>query len=510
MKKDNIEDMDEAGRAILELKRTVFEKYEDSENPHHLRKLTDKEYDQATSELLAFINQNEYWRAALEKLDLDTTYIQDLQPFIVKILNEGNYPDLSLVRVLSNIDTHGEILDLEDPTAKIINLAKTALAEETHLKIRSLKRKYSKESSKASLIELKDFEETPTPLFPNSPLMGEILKVIVAPYTANHEKISRAGEQISMFEDKTSLTIKKKFGEEEHTLKVANIKNFYNKKNISTILLLCYLFQKAAYSLGHYNIHITYKETMDIGIFETASGARRGFENFYSYMHGSDKYAAVSLAGIFKVKKKKVKVIEQDILIGREIVENGVTFCINPNLDMSIFNSYFTFLPKWVYTLKDLNSFLLVRYIFSIARMSGSRMNDPEPQDQDKQMNYKTFNISFDSIRDALGLPAPQYVTGRKFKEKIKDPIEKAIEEIETKISDIKDPTVSLLVRLTPQKTDKARNIEAYLRCYLEVGIVADFMKNFKKAAKEHEKHLQEFNSKVETEKAKNAAKNLD
>ena len=98
-------------------------------------------------------------------------------------------------------------------------------------------------------------------------------------------------------------------------------------------------------------------------------------------------------------------------------------------------------------------------------------------------------------------------MTGRKYKEKIREPLEKAIEDVESEIAQINAPDESILVTLTPIGTDNAKNIESYLRCTIEIGIIDTFADSFIEAAVKHEKKVAQFKDRVEKQIAKNAAR---
>lgn len=371
--------------------------------------------------------------------------------------------------------------------------------------------------------ETADFKELP--FFPNSSIINLVLKAIATPKNIKSGRNNVLNGQISIAEYTDSLTITRKTEDEEQTIKIANLgseffgkkqgKAFcsYNKQNASTVKLFCYFLQRYSDNPGNYNVFISYEELVNVGMYKTIDGARRGLNSFYDYMHkGSSKdnmpaKDGVSISGVYKVGRRKVVQSENDLIIGRTKIEKGMVININPNIDMNIFTSSFTFLPQWVYSLETMNAFSLARYIFSRARQSGSIMRDPDKKDQNRKHPYKVFKISFDSIRDILGLPSAADVKGRKYKERIKDPIEKAIEEIEDIIDSINNPEKTLLMTLTPLIDISNCNIGDFLNGYLEIGILAEFSDKFIGIANKREKYIEEHRKKVEKERAKIEAK---
>ena len=86
-----------------------------------------------------------------------------------------------------------------------------------------------------------------------------------------------------------------------------------------------------------------------------------------------------------------------------------ISLYVNSEIDIDFYAHYFTIMPQYAYALSD-NGYALIRYIFYLAR-------------QRKQMksirDNGSFNISLDTIREALGFPAVDEVKGRKYKQYI-------------------------------------------------------------------------------------------
>ena len=352
------------------------------------------------------------------------------------------------------------------------------------------------------------------PAMPNTSYFDLFFRALTSPQHIGSGHISNSHEKITVTKTENAITIKRdikgKGGrvEESQIIKMSNFN--LKKRNKNTILIFCYLFQTLAQTPGANCAYMSYKELVDVGIYDTVDGARRGINNFYEFFYGGGTTPGVSISGKFKTSQRKSHQQKERVLItGRDVEEGGQVIYLNPDLNLSIFTAYTSFLPLWSYRLENLDAFLLVRYIFFTARMKGGSFETPDRADQNPKHNYKYFTLTFDSVRDALGLPAPADVTGRKYKERIKDPIEKAIEDIELVIAQINDPEKSILVTLTPQGTDDAANIAEYLRCKLEIGIVDTFANSFIEAARKHEKHVTDFKKKIEEHKARNIAKSV-
>lgn len=373
-------------------------------------------------------------------------------------------------------------------------------------------------SSELATVERSLTQSTETaPAVPNTQVFNSLVQALVAPQTMKYGKFTNQNMTVDVTGNENDIMItcavKGKQGNKA-TWTIRNIKNNYRKLNGSNVKLLVYLFQKTVTEPGAYRAYISYDELVEVGIFNSVDAARRGVNCFYDYFHGreateTESYIPrVSIMGNFQTRDRKtLNQEEQDLIIGRKVVEGGQRIDFNPNINMRIFTEYVTFLPLWAYRLKHLDAFLLVQYIFALARQNGEHFTAPEREDQNEAHPYKFFTITIESIRDRLGLPTPENVTGRKYREKIITPIERAIEEIEDEIEHINDPEKSILVTMTPHGTAEAANIEAFLQCTLEVGIIETFAQKFIETANKHEKYLEDFKTRVEKEKAKKAAK---
>ena len=351
------------------------------------------------------------------------------------------------------------------------------------------------------------------PSIANTAFFDLFFRALTSPQYIEKGHISNANERIKVERKENDITITRSTKEESQSIKISNFN--FRKRNIKTIQIFSYLFQKLAATPGANTVYVEYEELTKIGMYQTKDGARRGVDNFYDFFHGTDgkgnkHIPGVSVSGVFKIKRKKVSQKELDLIIGRNKTEGGQTIYFNPYIDLRIFTAYSSFFPLWAYRLDNLEAFLLVRYIFYTARMKGNYFSKPEKGDQIEGYPYKYFTLKLDSCRDAIGLPSPEDVTGRHYKEQIREPLEAAIESVEEEISKINNPDESILVTLTPIGTEEAKKIELYLRCDIEIGIIDTFADSFIQAAVKHEKKVAQFKERVEKEAAKNAAKKAD
>ena len=361
--------------------------------------------------------------------------------------------------------------------------------------------RYTSEQLRDAITELLDIEETGADAsiiksitnevyayIPNTQQVGDVLKAITAPrYETGAGELRATHWKESQDKKSVVVTVKDKNGSEVN-ITVPNIVNFYNRTSTGNVKLFLYLLQKLQQVAPKTKIFISYQELIDNGMFESKKSANNALTDFYAYTIGQTENAPFSISGTFINKKHKPEKSKHRVfMIGHDIEEGkGHTFIISPEVNLSIFLAYTTIMPTWIYSLKNVNSILLVRYIFYYARMNGNSLKDPDKRDQDKDNPYKIINLSFDTIRDALGLPAVENVPNRKYREKIIAPIEKAVNEIEEKIQSLNDPKKAILRRLTPHDAGadafegKKVSINDYLSSMLEIGINADISDIFK------------------------------
>jgi hypothetical protein len=124
---------------------------------------------------------------------------------------------------------------------------------------------------------------------------------------------------------------------------------------------------------------------------------------------------------------------------------------------------YITILPRWGYALQSENAYMLLDYIYYLAR-----------QNTDKIRERGYFTISLDTIRQHLGLPSPEEVKdghGSDYNKLIIKPIEDAITAIEEKQEG--------QLKIAPMYATDYKNIHEYLNGYLEIrmsGISFEYM----------------------------------
>lgn len=245
--------------------------------------------------------------------------------------------------------------------------------------------------------------------------------------------------------------------------------------------------------LGKKYISFPLQELVDIGFYKSTDSARRGFKD------GMDTLTSIKVKGQDRSRGKK-KESHVDFLrvpfIGYDISRGQCVVQLNEDIDWSFLAQYFTILPQYYFKLPNRSSELLL-YIFYLARQNTKEI---------KERGY--FNISFRAIQARLNLPSE--VNNREPQKTIRQPIEEAIENIETEHSSMYHNTEFALLPVY----DEAAPITEYLdNGYLRVTLSGNFSTGFismsEKQVQQIQSHRKRQEKIVDTAIAKNMAKHL-
>lgn len=263
--------------------------------------------------------------------------------------------------------------------------------------------------------------------------------------------------------------------------------NYLRKTNKTFTKILLFALQKMTAQNNPLEVGFSLQELVDLGMYYDTSTARRAVKEFFS------QQKLTTLSGTVKKGRKTVKE-EGGILFYHYKINNGfVTLSVNENFNLDFIANYFTVFPRFAYALSN-NAFSLVRYIFFLARQNTQAIKAKG-----------TFTISLESIRENLGLPSPEDVKNRKYRQYIMDPIEAAIEETEEALQTVPEAK-EYGFTLTPYGTDTS-NIHEWLQGYLEIGLRGDFAETFVRLATKAEKDRAQWEKVKQAELARIAAR---
>lgn len=290
-------------------------------------------------------------------------------------------------------------------------------------------------------------------------------------------------EEVTVTQRKNTLTFTRKTGKETFIVEIEN-----EKTSKAFPKLMKFSLEKMTAQNFPLEVGFNLQELVDLGIYSDISNARRAFKNFFA------DQKKTSLKGSIRKGKKTIHE-EGGVLFYHYTIDNNfVKLFVNENFNMEFIASYFTIFPRFAYALGS-NAFSLVDYIFFLAR-----------QHADSIKNKGTFTISLDAVRENLGLPSVDEVKNRKYKEKIIDPIEAAIEEVEKALQNLPEAKDEGFT-ITPYGTDTS-NINEWLNGYLQIGLSGKFAEPFTQLATKTEKDREQWNKLKQKELARIAAKN--
>jgi hypothetical protein len=213
------------------------------------------------------------------------------------------------------------------------------------------------------------------------------------------------------------------------------------------------------------------QELIDIGFYKTPQSARTGFKA------GMDALTSLKIKGHIQQTKKRGSSIDAlEVLFTGANIKNGqCTVYFNPRISWSFIAQYFTILPRYYFKLPNRASDLLY-YIFFLARQ---HTRDIE------ERGY--FTIGFRAIQHRLQLPSE--IGNTRPQQTIKQPIEDAIEELETEHSNLYGNTEFSLLPVY----DEAASIKDYLdNGYLRVSLTGAFAETYIKISKDTAKKIEQ------------------
>ena len=223
------------------------------------------------------------------------------------------------------------------------------------------------------------------------------------------------------------------------------------------------------------------KELTDTGFYTNIRSARAGF------WAGADILTDIKLKGKVSKSKKKVTTLDTGdgklrvLFTGADILKGQCYIYLNTDINWGFLTQYFTILPTYYFRLSNRASDLLF-YIFYLARQ---HTRDIE------ERGY--FTIGFRAIQHRLQLPNEKGAANPQ--RDIKDPIERAIEEIEDAHKVTYD---NMEFSLLPVYDDTAP-IASYLNNgYLKIELKGGFAKAFIEISKDTAKRIAEAEKRKE------------
>ena len=152
---------------------------------------------------------------------------------------------------------------------------------------------------------------------------------------------------------------------------------------------------------------------------------------------------------------------------------------IDNNFDTDLLFEYYTILPQWSFKLSQ-NAFALLAYIFRQAR---------QEQNCENIAKNGSYNIGIESIRSYMGLPKD---TEKDAYNKIRRPIEAAINDLEKAINENKDDNIKLVPFVKGEDILTAKTKAWLAKGYIKITLLGNYKSYFTDLYKRKIKRIEE------------------
>lgn len=323
-------------------------------------------------------------------------------------------------------------------------------------------------------VEQRDFYN-----MPDSPASDLILEVLgagaaIADLPARKRQVNHA-TTLEVYEDGKRRQVQLKSQKASVTIELADVDKITGSNKPAKKLFVLSLIKANEQAIFDGQLTKDYvsfplQELVDIGFYKSLRSARTGF------LSGADTLTSLKIKGHIQRNKKTGSTIDtlEVLFTGAKIEKNQCFIRLNYAIDWSFIAQYFTILPRYYFKLSNRASDLLY-YIFYLARQ---HTRDIE------ERGY--FTIGFRAIQHRLQLP--NEVGSPNPQRDIKQPIENAIEELETEHSNLYGNTEFSLL---PVCDDTAPIADYLNNGYLQVGLTGAFAETFIAISKDTAKQIE-------------------
>ena len=324
-------------------------------------------------------------------------------------------------------------------------------------------------------VEQRDFYNVPDSTASNLILETLGAGADIADLPARKRQVNHA-TTLEVYEDGQRRQIQLKTQKASVTIELADIDKLTGSNKPAKKLFVLALIKANEQAIHEGQLTKNYvsfplQELIDTGFYSTPQSARKGFNT------GMDTLTSLKIKGHIQQTKKKGSSIDalEVLFTGARIERGQCTIYFNERISWSFIAQYFTILPRYYFRLPNRASDLLY-YIFYLARQHTKDI---------EERGY--FTIGFRAIQHRLQLPSE---AGTKNPQRdIKDPIDEAIEELETEHSLLYGNTEFSLLPVY----DEAASIKDYLdNGYLRVGLTGAFAKTYIAISKDTAKQIEQ------------------
>lgn len=263
---------------------------------------------------------------------------------------------------------------------------------------------------------------------------------------------------------------------DKHIITITNADVLLQKNNRHIKKLLPFTLQKMQQQSFPSKVAVDLEELVSLGMYSTTDNAWRGLSAFAKAMENIDIHWQRKIT---KKGEKATTVEEGGVMIyHRKRRQNIGYLSVNEEFPIAVLAREYTVFPSWAYAL-PIKAFDLALYIFYVARMQ-----------KDDILNTGGFNLSLQAIHERLGLPTVKEVEtrmNRKYKERIRQPIEEAIEAIEEAVS---QSDAAGKFYITPMTNDDA-DIKEWLQGYIRIDLKDEYVATFRTIAAHKQKKIE-------------------
>ena len=263
-----------------------------------------------------------------------------------------------------------------------------------------------------------------------------------------------------------------------YTLTVERIKELFVKRVQNGAKIFNFLLEKLNEQNYVERTEFLLSELIEAGIYANPDSAYRGLKTVL------EKLMSIHVEASMKVyegrKRKEVGYVKAAIVGQYKVTYNKCIAVLPPAIREH--TPYITILPRWGYALQSENAYMLLDYIYYLARQNTNKI---------RERGY--FTINLDTVRQHLGIPSPEEIKDEyngRYNQLIIKPIEDAIAAIEEKKEDND-------LKITQVYDSNYKNIHEYLDGYLEIRMSGASLEYMLERAVQEEKRIAEAQRKA-------------
>lgn len=246
-----------------------------------------------------------------------------------------------------------------------------------------------------------------------------------------------------------------------------NFKSLFNRKVKSGAKVFSFVLKKSNEQNKPEITVFNLNDLVSVGIYNSPDSAFRGVKKVFEKIYSISVEGSVT---VFKGKEKKSVGYAKSRVIGfYDVTYSQCKVSVTPMFREH--TPFFTIIPDWSYKLKNDSSFMLMDYIFYLARQNTQQISETG-----------SFSVKIESVRKHLGIVSPDET--QHHTQYIMEPIDSAISEIEEAQSIMSSGDI----RITPVHIQDYKNIYEYLDGNLKVEFSQEVMVYMSERAEQNRK----------------------